>query len=165
MNETCCILSCDNGTVNRPFQCNESVRMRIKEDIQTGSLLLCETHYNKYEKFYAWNQKKCCDPFGKHKKKKTTTTLTRIDLSMAKELDLIPGNQICAKCLADKKKEDEDFISIQPSPSVSVQLSSQSSVTTAELVSPDVRAQLNETLGTLFIIHPTFQKFLFKIFN
>lgn len=64
---------------------------------------LCAHHAHKYLTYFSTLKKACCNPFGKHKKSVTSTTLREIDLETCEEIgklgiSLIPGEKVCIRC-------------------------------------------------------------------
>jgi hypothetical protein len=104
---------------------------------------LCKVHYDRFIRLYTVNQKKCCDPFKKHKKT-IAKDLRTISLEFVREVEhkikLIPGQKLCKHCLiavnktntsTDSSTEDEGanksstssegIVDIQPEPGCSTQ--------------------------------------------
>ena len=106
--QSCCEV-CENGGTNfylesKIFRLNateaEILSYRFAFVIQS----LCEYHYKDNFTFFELNQKTCCDPGNKHRKK-IKTGLSPVSISLARgckmwtETRLKPGAKLCTHCL------------------------------------------------------------------
>ena len=104
--EACSSLS--NGN-DKDFQYIQELDTVVKEELVLrlgteleGNPTICHRHKEKFILNYCSNNKKCCDPYKKHKKA-VRTSLKAITLGLAKRtnglnIHLIPGQKMCPGC-------------------------------------------------------------------
>jgi hypothetical protein len=77
---------------------------------QSSLFNICSDHVEKYIKTYTFrtNQKFCCDPYVKHKKRVNCELVVSIDLSdelfELSGMRIIPGKKLCRRCDMELRK-------------------------------------------------------------
>ena len=106
--QSCCEV-CENGGTNlylqsKIFRLNETETEILSYRFEFVVQSLCERHYMDNFKLFELNQKTCCDPDNKHRKK-IRTGLSPVPISLARgckkwtETRLKPGTKLCTNCL------------------------------------------------------------------
>lgn len=91
---------------------NENDKFLLNKRLQIISIVnICTYHYKKYITYYfhAFG-KKCCDPLKVHKKtiRKSLKEITVNFCDVNKNVDLIPGQAICSRCIEEFKKNKSE---------------------------------------------------------
>ena len=95
LDESCTTDSCHSSFLPLTEEEKTIVFLRTRHSVTS----LCDTHRKRYIKMYSLNQKKCCDPFERHKDKLITRSLSAITLAMAQRystdhVSLVPGKKL-----------------------------------------------------------------------
>ena len=81
---------------------DEQYILQLRSGCDRSVVSVCSLHWQIFFEFYTFNQRLCCDPFGRHKKK-INRGLRIITLEMARlhhDLGLTPGKKLCPTCRA-----------------------------------------------------------------
>ena len=141
----CGIIDCSGENVS---VLSEIEQVLVSKRSGSSARYLCEKHRQEYLKLYEFNQRFCCDPFEKHRKRaKPRFTITLEESRAMTSTHLIPGKKLCNSCKIEvrNRMSSEASDSADDGSTTSATSSNQDNDTTAA----------NALISTLNVLSPT----------
>ena len=141
----CGIIDCSGENV---LVLSEIEQVLVSKRSGSSARYLCEKHRQEYLKLYEFNQRFCCDPFEKHRKRaQPRFTITLEESRAMTSTHLIPGKKLCNSCKIEvrNRMSSEASDSADDGSTTSATSSNQDNDTTAA----------NALISTLNVLSPT----------